>query len=113
MADRIYVVSKFGYPAIGEVDIEVGLVTNKGVIAETNVGMHHGVVHVVSGIFGTKDSREYTSCLRVESGTLISQTWPTGIACFPFGMSNFSDPRRPSGVYVFNGTNSVPAASYR
>lgn len=113
MSSRIYVVSKFGNQAIGQVDAAVGLITNKGVVAETNVGMNEGVVRLTSGTRGTYSSKEYANVLTVESGTLAHLNYPTGSTCYQFGMSNFDNPRRPSGFYVGNGTNSVPAASYR
>lgn len=110
---KAYVVKSFGQPILGQVEVIVGLQTQYGVVAETNVGMQAGVCHIVSGTRGVMDSTQYADKLFVESGSLISQTWPTGVECFPFGMSNFTDPNRPSGVYIYNGTNSVPAASYR
>ncbi len=113
MAQQIYVSKNFGDAPLGKIDIEVGLVTQHGTIAETNVGMFPGVVHLVSGNRGNKDGRYYTKDLYATSGSLQNYAWPTGANCLQFGMSNFDNPNRPSGFYIGNGTNSVPAASYR
>lgn len=113
MSTQIYVVPFYGAPALGVIDIEVGIPTDKGIVAEINVGPHRGICRLTSGVRGVYSTKANISDIYAASGGLAPFSWPSGANCFEFGMSNFSDPNRPSGIYVENGTNSVPKASYR